>query len=72
MKTMSMVARVSDCPETLDEARMVIDNMVWVSDEKTKQLTALKTILRDYLAMSSLDGRPERQELRAKLKELVK
>jgi len=30
----------------------------------------LRTTLREYLALSSLDGRPERQQLRAKLKTL--
>lgn len=45
------------------------------NDNKTKELSEelseLKTLLLQYLAMNSLDGKSERQVLRKKLKELV-
>ena len=70
MKTMSQVLRLSDCAETLEEARGVIDRQEAQYRQALEKLAAIRATLREYLALSSLDGRPERQELRAKLKAL--
>lgn len=70
MKSMSMVVRLSDAPETLDEARKVIDKQEADYRRNLEKLTELRKTLREYLALSSIDGRAERQPLREKLKAL--
>lgn len=70
MKTMSMVSKLSDAPETLEEARLLLDRQEAQYRQGLEKLTAIRATLREYLALSSLDGRPERQQLRAKLKAL--
>lgn len=42
--------------------------MTDIEKQKSKQLTEL---LKQYFAMKSMDGKPERQELRKKIKELL-
>ena len=39
--------------------------------EKYRQMYAILEVLEQYLAMSSTDGRPERQPLRKQLKEML-
>jgi hypothetical protein len=70
MKTLSQVAKLSDAPETLEEARALIDSRVDALRERTNALHELRMIVRDYLAYSSIDGRPERLKLRQKLWEI--
>ena len=65
-----MVLRLSDAPETLDEARKLIDKQEVNYRRNLERFTELRNTLREYLALSSIDGRAERQPLREKLKAL--
>lgn len=54
MKTMSQVLRISDCPETLDEARKIIDEL----DEKNRQLSDIINRVRSKAEILNVDGGP--------------
>ena len=64
---MSQVSHISDCPETMEEARQIIKFVDASREEERNKNKRIKEALKEYMAHSSIDGNVKRQELRAKL-----